>query len=216
MMIFIISVGAWVLSFLHIIIHAFFKRMLFLSTGSLIGQMRGAQDSRLYGSSLSNFSSFLYFVVRSLCLSGFPFFLGFYSKDFIISSRSFGEGIILFLFFLLGCFLTVIYRVRLVYKAYSVIYKYTSLSFSSESKFFFIPVSLLFLKCWTLGGFLFWFFLSGIRYFFFYFDLFIGIYLFILGTFFYFLLSFYYSFSFYLGMISFFTLEDCGRKVLLF
>jgi len=82
MMIFIISVGAWVLSFLHIIIHAFFKRILFLSTGSLIGQMRGTQDSRLYGSSLSNFSSFLYFVVRSLCLSGFPFFFGVLLKRF--------------------------------------------------------------------------------------------------------------------------------------
>jgi len=48
--IFILSVGAWVLSFLHIIIHAFFKSMLFLRTGSLIGQIAGMQDSRFYGS----------------------------------------------------------------------------------------------------------------------------------------------------------------------
>lgn len=201
--IFILSVGLWFLSFLHIIIHAFFKSMLFLRTGSLIGQMGGTQDSRFYGSVLFNYGSFLYFVVRSICLSGFPFFLGFYSKDFIISSSSFGEGLLLYTFFLFGCFFTVIYSVRLIYKSYSVMYKYTSFIFTSERIFFFIPVSLLFLKCWLIGGFLYWFFLSRMKFFFLYLDLFIGVYLFILGGFVYFFIVFFYHFIFYLGTISF-------------
>jgi len=77
MIMFILSVGAWMLSFLHIIIHAFFKSILFLRTGSLMGQISGTQDSRFYGRSLKNYGSFLYFVVRSLCLCGFPFFFRF-------------------------------------------------------------------------------------------------------------------------------------------
>lgn len=142
------------LSFLHIVIHAFFKSILFLRTGSLMGQMTGTQDSRFYGSTFRNYGSFLFFIVRSLCLSGFPFFLGFYSKDFIISSNSFGEGIFLYLTFLIGCIFTVIYRTRLIYKSYCVMFKYTTINFTKESLFFFIPVSVLFLKCWVTGGFI--------------------------------------------------------------
>ena len=113
--IFILSVGGMnFYLFLHIIIHAFFKSMLFLRTGSLIGQITGTQDSRFYGSTLRNYGSFLFFIVRSLCLSGFPFFLGFYSKDFIISSSSFGEGFMFYIVFLVGCIFTVMYRTRLI------------------------------------------------------------------------------------------------------
>lgn len=120
------------LSFLHIIIHAFFKSILFLRTGSLMGQISGTQDSRFYGRSLKNYGSFLYFVVRSLCLCGFPFFLGFYSKDFIISRRSLFRGSFIYFIFLLGCFFTVMYRIRLVYKSFKVIPKYNSFGYSVE------------------------------------------------------------------------------------
>lgn len=44
--IFTISIGNLLLGFLHIIFHAFFKRVLFLSTGNLIHFIFGAQDSR--------------------------------------------------------------------------------------------------------------------------------------------------------------------------
>jgi len=91
-MMFILSAGSWILSFIHIIIHAFFKRMLFLSTGSLIGQMGGSQDSRFYGRDIFNYISYIYFLVSCFCLSGFPFLIGFYSKDAIISNSSFYNG----------------------------------------------------------------------------------------------------------------------------
>jgi len=48
-MVYILSLGLWSLSFLHIIIHAFFKSILFLSSGSLISHNGGGQDSRFYG-----------------------------------------------------------------------------------------------------------------------------------------------------------------------
>jgi len=73
-MIFAISQGLWIISFLHIIFHAFFKSSLFLSTGRIIHLIFGEQDSRDFGSlGISNFSK-LIFLVRGLRLMGFPFF----------------------------------------------------------------------------------------------------------------------------------------------
>jgi len=113
-MLFVVSIGCWALSFIHIIIHALFKRMLFLGTGSLMGQVAGMQDSRFYGGNPVSYFSFVYFFSSCFCLIGFPFFIGFYSKDFIINSLSFIEGAVLYYVFLLGCVFTVVYRTRLV------------------------------------------------------------------------------------------------------
>jgi len=118
MMLFIVRIGCWVLSFIHMVIHAFFKSMLFLGTGSLMGQVAGIQDSRFYGGNPVSYFSCVYFFSSCFCLSGFPFFVGFYSKDFIINSVSFIEGGGLYYVFLLGCVFTVIYSTRLVWFGY--------------------------------------------------------------------------------------------------
>jgi len=47
--IFVLSFGIIILCFIHIIIHAFFKSILFLRTGSIMMQISGSQDSRIYG-----------------------------------------------------------------------------------------------------------------------------------------------------------------------
>lgn len=179
---FILSRGIWVIAFLHIIIHAFFKRMLFLRTGSLMGQMGGLQDSRYYGSGVFSFRSFLFFVVSRMCLGGFPFFLGFYSKDYIISSRSFFEGTFFYYLFILGCFTTVVYRFRLIYTAYFLGFIYLGHFSHIESSNFFIFVVFIFFKCWILGGAVYWAFLSDSVFFFTFFDLFLGVALFIFGV----------------------------------
>lgn len=196
MIIFIISVGAWLLSFLHMVIHAFFKRMLFLRTGSLIGQMAGLQDSRFWGNRSFCYGSFIFFVVSCLCLSGFPFFLGFYSKDFIIFSCSFSLGIFMYFAFLIGCFFTVMYSFRLIFNVYFLMYKYISYYNFSENMKFFIFVIMLFLKCWVLGGLFYWVFLSEMNIFFSFFDLVVGIVLFLGGLLTFFMLKFLYSFIF--------------------
>jgi len=117
-MLFIISLGIWKLCFLHIVIHAFFKSMLFLGTGSIMGQVGGLQDSRFYGVGPFIYFSYVYFLVRCFCLSGFPFFIGFYSKDAIIYSVSFVDGIFFYYFFIMGCMFTVLYRLRLLYLSF--------------------------------------------------------------------------------------------------
>jgi NADH-quinone oxidoreductase subunit L len=135
------------MSFIHIVIHAFFKSMLFLRTGSLIGQKVGLQDSRFYGSDSFSYTSFTFFLVSCLCLGGFPFFLGFYSKDYIISSLSSNEGVFLYCFFLVGCLFTVLYSLRLIHSAYFTVYKYEVYFSFSESFIFCFPVIMLFFKC---------------------------------------------------------------------
>jgi len=191
------------MSYLHMIIHAFFKRMLFLRTGSLMGQMGGLQDSRFYGASVFSFSSVLFFLVSCFCLGGFPFFLGFYSKDFIISSVSYGQGYLFYFLFLVGCLFTVSYRFRLMFRAYLLMYNYNFYISFMERLEFFLSVMFLFFKCWVLGGFIYWAFLSHIMFFFTFFDLFVGIVIFVGGIFLFFLLKFLYMIFFRLAGILF-------------
>lgn len=203
MMLFILSVGVWLLSFLHMIIHAFFKRMLFLRTGSLIRHFGGGQDTRFYRSRRLSFFSFLFFLVRGVCLAGFPFYIGFYSKDLIIISRSLFLGILFYLVFLVGCIFTIFYRIRLVLYGYSFWVKGYTFSFFEENRSFFYPVAFLFLKAWLLGGMFYWFFLSRRVVFFSFFDIIAGLLLIFFCFLFYRYLLFFYKAFFFFGVIAF-------------
>jgi len=190
--------------------------MLFLRTGSLMGQIGGTQDSRFYGGFYSSYSSFLFFVVSCLCLSGFPFFLGFYSKDFIIVSGNLNEGLFLYFLFLLACFFTVVYRIRLIHQCYVKILKNVVFIIFSERLNFFLPVSFLFLKCWVLGGVFYWLFLSGMNMFLSFFDIFFGLLLFFSGFFMYFFIRLFFSFFFRLGIILFLRWKASGGRSFFF
>ena len=173
-MLFILSVGVWVLSFLHMVIHAFFKRMLFLRTGSLMSHFGGNQDSRVYGRGVVSWSSFLFFFSSCVCLAGFPFYIGFYSKDFIILRSSFFLGIFFYFLFLIGCLFTIFYSFRLILMGYCSWYKGYSFSFYEERRNFLFPVTFLFFKSWLLGGVFYWCFLRGRNVFFLFFWCFCG------------------------------------------
>ena len=159
--VFSISAGFWWLSFIHIIFHAFFKRSLFLSTGTLMHYLGGGQDSRDFGSFSSSFFSKLIFVSRSLRLMGFPLFLGYYSKETLLGLMVFSDSLGGLFFGLLICFggsVTVAYRLRLVYIGFLYSYRsYSSFSIS-EDVFFFLPVLLLYFFCLFLGNFFFLYF----------------------------------------------------------
>ena len=202
-MLFVVRIGCWVLSFIHMVIHAFFKSMLFLGTGSLMGQVAGMQDSRFYGGNVFSYFSCVYFFSSCFCLRGFPFFVGFYSKDFIINSVSFMEGGFLYYVFLLGCVFTVIYRTRLVWFGYFSFFKTFSFVSFSEKPIFFVPVSFIFLKCWVLGGIFFWLFLSEGLFSLKFVDLLVGLVLITVGILGYFVLCWKKRISIYFGKMSF-------------
>jgi len=181
-----------------------------------MGQIGGIQDSRFFGGASYNYWSFLFFSVRRLCLSGFPFFLGFYSKDFIISSSSLLGGYFVYYIFLAGCLFTVLYSIRLLDRAYSLSFKFLSNFFIMDRIIFFIPVVILFLKCWIVGGLFYWFFLSNISFFFSFLDLSVGIFLLLAGFLLFFFLRFFYSLFFLVGFDCFFTLKKIKRYFFLF
>lgn len=66
----------------HLINHAFFKALLFLSAGSLIHAYRDEQDMRKFGGFLIlQPITFIGVFIGSFSLLGFPYLTGFYSKD---------------------------------------------------------------------------------------------------------------------------------------
>lgn len=79
------GLSAYSASLFHLLNHAFFKALLFLSAGSVIHILSGEQDIRRMGG-LAKLTPFVYvnMLIASLALAGFPFLAGFYSKDFII------------------------------------------------------------------------------------------------------------------------------------
>lgn len=83
--IFVCGLSEEPLSFFHLVNHAFFKALLFLSAGSVIHAVSGEQDLRRFGG-LRHILPFTYirFLIGSLALIGFPFLTGFYSKDVIL------------------------------------------------------------------------------------------------------------------------------------
>jgi NADH-quinone oxidoreductase subunit L len=185
------------------VIHAFFKRTLFLRRGRLISQMGGGQDSRFYGGFGRSSVSYVYFLIRCLSLAGFPFVVGFYSKDSVISYFSGWVGGLGFFLFLVGCVLTVGYSFRLIYSGFYKRLVTFPQVFFLESSYFSFPVFFLFFTCVYGGGVAGWFFLSDSSIFFRGVDLFWGIVLIFLGALCYFMVRVSFYLLGFFGSISF-------------
>src|SRR5205823_10161095 len=84
-MIMAVSVGAYSAGLFHLMTHAFFKALLFMAAGSLIGAMAGVQSlDRMSGFRRALPFTFVTFLVGGLALSGLPPFSGWLSKDDIL------------------------------------------------------------------------------------------------------------------------------------
>src|SRR4029077_16974913 len=85
-MVFGVSVGAYSAGLFHLMTHAFFKALLFMAAGSLIGAMSGVQSlDRMSGFRRAMPFTFGCFVIGGLALSGVPPFSGWLSKDDILA-----------------------------------------------------------------------------------------------------------------------------------
>nr|YP_010586206.1 NADH dehydrogenase subunit 5 [Goera horni]UZZ43968.1 NADH dehydrogenase subunit 5 [Goera horni] len=105
------------LAFFHLLIHAFFKSLLFLCAGVLIHSFKDSQDIRFMGASLKFMPlTGSFFNISNLALCGLPFLAGFYSKDLILEMTLLNNVNFLTLFL---CYfstgLTVSYSLRLFY-----------------------------------------------------------------------------------------------------
>jgi len=116
-----VRVGLLNLAFIHIIVHALFKSMLFISIGAIICNNEHYQDIRLLGIGIINNklrSNILY--VGTLCLLGLPILRSFYSKDLVLETLSFSEiRFIIELFIYISIIFRFYYRIKL----FNFIYK---------------------------------------------------------------------------------------------
>jgi NADH-ubiquinone oxidoreductase chain 5 len=84
-MAFAAGISNYTTSIFHLMNHAFFKALLFLSAGCVIHAMADEQDMRKLGSLISSLPfTYSMMLIGSLSLMGFPFLTGFYSKDAIL------------------------------------------------------------------------------------------------------------------------------------
>jgi NADH-quinone oxidoreductase subunit L len=116
-----VSVGAYAAGLFHLMTHAFFKALLFMAAGSIIGAMSGEQSlERMGGFRKALPFTFACFVIGGLALSGIPPFSGFFSKDevLLVTAERGGWHWALYVMGYLGAFLTAIYTFRMIFRAF--------------------------------------------------------------------------------------------------
>lgn len=113
-----VSLGNYLLSLFHLVVHAFFKCLLFLCAGSIIHSLNNEQDIRKMGGLFKYLPlTCITFLLASLSLMGFPYFSGFFSKDLLLEHEFFSGvfGQILYGLTSLAAIVTTYYSIRLVF-----------------------------------------------------------------------------------------------------
>jgi NADH-quinone oxidoreductase subunit L len=116
-----VSVGAYAAGMFHLMTHAFFKALLFMGAGSIIGAMGGEQSlQKMKGFKKAMPFTFACFVIGGLALSGIPPFSGFFSKDeiLLVTGERGGWHWALYVFGYIGAFMTAIYTFRMIFRAF--------------------------------------------------------------------------------------------------
>jgi len=108
----------------HLLNHAYFKALLFLSAGSIIHALNGEQDIRKMGVSpkylpITSITMF----IAVIALIGLPFFSGYYSKHAIIETTLISNNslsLTSFIFSVISAFFTALYNIRLLYYVFYI------------------------------------------------------------------------------------------------
>jgi len=146
-------------SIFHLINHAFFKALLFLSAGLIIYCFSHEQDYRKMGSLIFFFPfAYISILIGSLSLIGFPFLSGFYSKEKIVQlffnlfylqfdSYALLNWFFFFYFFsFISIIFTTLYSVKLLFFVFFVKYngfKFNLYNIQYSSFFMLLPLFLL-------------------------------------------------------------------------
>jgi NADH-quinone oxidoreductase subunit L len=114
-----LGAGAYQPAIFHLMTHAFFKALLFLSAGSVILALHHEQDIFKMGNLRKDLPfTFWVFLIGSLGLIAFPGTSGFFSKDEILFEAYANGQMHLFYMGLFGAFMTGLYTFRLIFIAF--------------------------------------------------------------------------------------------------
>ena len=154
-----LAIGLPWLSFFHLLSHALFKALLFLTAGALIVLFSHNQDLRIVGdlpSQLPFISTVI--LTANIALCGFPFLAGFYSKDLILEQalRISLSPLVLFLA-IGGTILTSSYSTRFIITSIWTPSLRLPFHQSKEAAYFLTPILLLSLGAVMGGALINWF-----------------------------------------------------------
>ena len=116
-----LGVGAFTAGIFHLMTHAFFKALLFLSAGSVMHAMEGETDFRKMGGLKKPLSkTYSRFLIGALALSGIVPFAGFFSKDAILFGAFTSEhaGKIVWIIGIVTAFMTAYYTFRIIVRTF--------------------------------------------------------------------------------------------------
>jgi NADH-quinone oxidoreductase subunit L len=106
------GVGAYWVAMFHVLTHAFFKALLFMSSGAVIHALGGEQDVRKMGGMWNYLpQTRIHGLVGALALGGLPLLSGFWSKDAILAA-SYEYSPLLWFVMLATAALTALYSMR--------------------------------------------------------------------------------------------------------
>lgn len=118
-MLFACGISNYSTGLFHLMNHAFFKALLFLSAGCVIHAMVDEQDMRKLGGLIKSLPfTYSLMLIGSLSLMGFPFLTGFYSKDAILElayASYTTHGTFAHWLGTISAFFTAFYSTRLIY-----------------------------------------------------------------------------------------------------
>jgi NADH-quinone oxidoreductase subunit L len=115
------AAGAYSAGLFHLMTHAFFKALLFMAAGSVIGAMAGLQSlDRMGGFRRAMPFTFACFMIGGLALTALPPFSGWFSKDDILDFlfKRGGGFVALGVAGYVGALLTGVYTFRMIFRAF--------------------------------------------------------------------------------------------------
>ena len=116
------GLSAYHIAMFHLFTHAFFKALLFLGAGSVIHSMKDEQDMRRMGGLWNKIPiTYVFMIIGTLAITGFPFLSGFFSKDAIIEATYYSQskfGGYAMVVCILTALLTAMYSWRLIIRTF--------------------------------------------------------------------------------------------------